>query len=118
MMQNLMTLNNANTNNDYNYNGMNLPWYAAVGRNGIGIYNKASLLSDAAQRLLWIEIYQFPTIEWAKAWAYARYTFRYILRNGNDTSPVLPVNMAENTTFIDPRYAEREGNKKFPPLLM
>lgn len=110
-----------NYTNINNYTDLRTMWYAAVGDNGFGIFNNTLSFQEAAQKLIWLEVRQFPAIEYAKAWAYSEYVRRYYFRNQMNSSPILPLNVLENGFFCDSTYAEREGGKNLPtpmPLLM
>lgn len=108
-------MNNLSIQNQYaavNFDHMNLPWYAAVGDNGFIVFNKVDAFIDASQKLIWIKLVQVPTFDYAKAWAINEYAGRFYARNPMDTyPPVLPLNVAENSLFLDPNYLKREGGE-------
>lgn len=105
-------------NNQYaavNFDRLNLPWYAAVGDNGFIVFNKVDAFIEASQKLIGIKLLQFPTFDYAKAWAIDEYAGRFYARNQMSAyPPVLPVNIMENGFFLDPTYLKREGNENAP----
>ena len=97
--------------NNSGKNLQELRWFALVGDNGMGFTSSEGVVIEGIQKLRNVTIFQMPSAEAAKNYAYAAYISRFMMRNyALGVNPLVPVNLPADCIFYDQDFAKREGN--------
>lgn len=87
-----------------------LRWYAIIGDNGMAFTSSEGVVLEGIQTLRNVTIFQMPTEEAAKNYAYVAYISRFMMRNyALGVNPLVPVNLPVDCIFYDQDFEKREG---------